>query len=273
MKILVIGDIHGEFSKLLYPLLAQERPDIVLSTGDFGFWPWRRQSPSGRKANPNEIFRGKRTAHHGMSQIHFCDGNHEDHAALRRLMAGEAIYRDRHWRVHPPAEPLAVPEGYQPQAHEVFPDTKIFFQARGSTLTLPDGRVILFAGGADSQDATERTRNFDWFAQEMLTDEDFARFPDTHVDIVISHTCPTVFSLGTLPLGPCQEKIKDPSRAILDRVWDKYRPSRWYFGHWHLSRTGNHRGCRWSGLNASLSPHFREKDWWITLPPAPPEEK
>ena len=38
MKVLVVGDIHGDWGKL-NSLLTVKRPDIVLQCGDFGWWP------------------------------------------------------------------------------------------------------------------------------------------------------------------------------------------------------------------------------------------
>jgi len=50
------------------------------------------------------------------SKLYFCDGNHDDHWALNRL-----------------------------KNNEVYP--RCYYMKRGSTLTLPDGRVVLFIGG------------------------------------------------------------------------------------------------------------------------------
>ena len=38
MRILIVGDVHGDFSTLL-ALLRREEPDLVLQVGDFGVWP------------------------------------------------------------------------------------------------------------------------------------------------------------------------------------------------------------------------------------------
>ena len=41
VKILIVGDVHGEWGKLS-KLINRHRPDMVLSCGDFGYWPkWK----------------------------------------------------------------------------------------------------------------------------------------------------------------------------------------------------------------------------------------
>ena len=209
-KILILGDAHGYWMSLNQIVKAM-RPDLVLQCGDFGYFPkFKLYCPENRLAN--------------RAPIHWCDGNHEDHESLAKF------------RSDPPA------------GHEVA--TNVFYQERGSTLTLPDGRTVLFMGGADSIDKKERTSGRDWFPEELITEADLARLPDCRVDIVISHTCPTRFDISE----HFPEKEADPSRKFLDVVLDRYKPARWYFGHWHKFLEGKHKNCRWKGLN-SLNRH------------------
>ena len=39
MKVIVIGDVHGEFNKLNAFLNKPKNIDIILQCGDFGYWP------------------------------------------------------------------------------------------------------------------------------------------------------------------------------------------------------------------------------------------
>lgn len=116
----IVGDIHGyfgHFNQLLNRLPKSET--IILQVGDFGFWPkLDGQEYSGKC--------GKRLwDQYGINnqdiKIYWCEGNHED---LPTLFKSE---NNEHMK-------------------------NIFWQKRGSTLTLPDGREVMFIGGAKSID-------------------------------------------------------------------------------------------------------------------------
>ena len=125
MRIAIVGDVHGEFSTLR--AVENLGPDLIIQCGDLGFWPrWPTVGLELEAFTPQV-------------PIRFCDGNHED---LETLFAHR------------------VP-GESPRAHEVKPG--LFWQDRGSTLTLPDGRVVLFVGGAWSFDDYRREPGVDWF--------------------------------------------------------------------------------------------------------------
>jgi hypothetical protein len=210
-KVLILGDVHGWWGDLVKVVTTLE-PDIVLQVGDFGFFP--EQS----RYNPREW---------GLASpvpVHWCDGNHEDHAALARLRASA---------------------GGRRVTHEVAPN--VFWQDRGSTLTLPDGRVALFMGGADSIDKRLRIEGESWFPGEQISDEDMAALPEGPVDIVISHTAPNRILLEAV--NHPDALVRDPARERLDEVLKRYRPSRWYFGHWHAPMVGEADGCKWTALN------------------------
>ena len=114
-------------------------------------------------------------------------------------------------------------------------------------MALPDGRTVLFIGGADSIDKEWRTRGVSWFPQEVITAADVDALPDCNVDIVISHTCPAEL-LPTL-LEEDSRKTNDPSNTALSYVLERYSPRLWYFGHWHASRTGVLGRTRWHCLH------------------------
>ena len=69
-KIIVLGDIHGNFS-WLNKFIAQENPDIILQCGDMGYYPtWSLYIEI---VSPN-------------TKIYWCDGNHEDYNAINKLL-------------------------------------------------------------------------------------------------------------------------------------------------------------------------------------------
>lgn len=211
--ILVLGDIHGEWGRL-NDIINKKKPNIVLQVGDFGYWP--------------SLFPNIENIKNGGCKIYWCDGNHEDHWALRSL-----------------------------ENSEILPN--VFYMKRGSTLTLPDGRVVMFMGGAESIDKASRMIGRDWFPEEIITQSDITGLPDIKIDIVISHTCPTEFDLK---IGNpwLQEKFKDPSRLALSYILHKYRPDWWYFGHFHVWREGKYDNCNWTCLH-----YAGNTNWWVLL--------
>ena len=231
MKIMVIGDIHGAFRGHLNPFINKQQPDMILACGDFGYWPNDPVDPSDPATDIKNHLRDGRQ----LCQIKFCDGNHEDHAALHTLTKGSRN-----------AVQLAPGINYQP---------------RGSTFTLPDGRVVLFAGGAKSVDWREREEGIDWFPSEILTADDLPD-PLPAADIVISHTAPRLFPVEREDrLDPRWDSSPDPSRDVLDRVFECLRPKQWFFGHFHKHMHGEFEGCRWTALAAAQG----GGRWWVEL--------
>lgn len=228
MKVLAVGDLHGDWGKL-NALMAKKMPDIVFCCGDFGWWPKLEVKMSVRYGL--KIKWALKGLKPGKAKIYWCDGNHEEH-------------------------PLLPQDG---QIHEMYEG--VFFCSRGSTLILPDGRIVLFAGGADSIDKDKRTPGHDWFPEETIKNKDLDRMLATgKVDVVISHTCPTSFLSGLT--GGSLAKVTDPSCIALEYVLDYCQPDLWFFGHWHMSRDGQNKGCSWNCLDY---PNHGGK-WWMWLP-------
>lgn len=217
---MVIGDVHGDFGTLNM-LISKKQPKIILQVGDFGYWPhlntFRLDYFGNQKREEKKIPKT------GMSKIYFAAGNHEDHWELNKLTSNEI------WE-------------------------NVFYMKKGSLFVLPDGRNVLFMGGANSVDKESRTVGIDWFPEENITWEDINNIPkDAKIDIVISHTCPNEFDIN------CYDR--DSNRDALSYILNTYKPSLWYFGHWHMYKTGFTNGCRWTVLNHS----FSCDKWWEWL--------
>jgi hypothetical protein len=214
MRVLLMGDTHGHWGRI-NKTITDLRPDVLIQLGDFGYFP------NLVKYNPCYHLEPRQT------QIRFLDGNHEDH------------------------EELAKFRGENPAAHEVCPG--VYYQERGSFMDLPDGRRILFMGGADSIDKGFRTPGFDWFPQELIGQDDLDRLPDCKIDIVCSHTAPKRFGIKQkfLKRHGGQDYGPDPSEDALDYVFEKYKPRWWFFSHWHERMFGENDGCQWFCLDVA----------------------
>jgi Icc-related predicted phosphoesterase len=233
-KILIVGDLHAEWYRL-NSLAAKHRPEIILQVGDLGWWP-REHGKTGVTDMRHKF--NQYTLKTAGAKLYFCPGNHEDW-----------------WDLLKYTEPT-----------ELF--SNVIYMPRGSTLTLPDGRVILFMGGGVSIDKQERVLGYDWFPEETISYADFEKVPEgIHVDIVVSHTCPGYFKTE-LDIGNWKAKdnwwsakYRDPSCDALSQLLERFNPSLWFFGHFHKYRTAMYRNTRWYCLNK-----VAEAGWWMFLP-------
>jgi len=229
MKNMVTGDIHMEFGQF-NSFLNRKRPEITFCCGDFGYWP-------------REVWKSKKYTANGVQRIKikplqpkvpegclvfWCDGNHEDHQELRLRKTDEL------W----------------PGVH---------YMPRGSVLEIPDGRKVMFMGGAESVDKASRTIGIDWFPDEVISHADVMGLDyEGDVDIVVSHTCPREFDLEMVDKH--EMYIRDCSRMALSYVLHKYMPKLWYFGHWHIHKKGNYKGCEWTAM--SCMQNIGRGRWW-----------
>lgn len=222
MKTLITGDVHNEFTQL-NSLIARQRPDLVMCAGDFGYWPKYAEVKKAQSFSNIKL----QTA----EKILWCDGNHEDFWSLAER-----------------------------ESDEIVPG--VIYMPRGSTYTLPDGRVVLFMGGAESIDKMYRTKGVSWFPEEIITQKDFQNLPEGKVDIFITHTCPSELVSEMAMLYPGGGKGHEPSNEALSQLWKMYNPDLWFFGHWHSYKEFDLEGTHFYALSA---PGFGDK-WWMELP-------
>jgi predicted phosphodiesterase len=88
------------------------------------------------------------------TKIFWCDGNHEDFEAIKKI-----------------------------EDVEVFPN--VYYMSRGTILTLPDERKVLFMGGAYSIDKYYRTPGYDWFPEETISQKDIMDLPEENLSVII----------------------------------------------------------------------------------------
>jgi Icc-related predicted phosphoesterase len=220
-KILILGDTHGRWIEL-NKIINKKQPDKIFICGDFGYWP------------NFDVVDIKKIKNHD-TKIYWCDGNHEDHIALK---------------------------GITDTNNEIAKN--IFYQPRGSYITLEDGRNVLFIGGADSIDKNSRTPGWDWFPEETIKAEDIDKILNINkkIDIIISHTCPLEFDiLSKIYNTNIYNKIYDPSCQWLNIVLEKLNPSLWYFGHWHQYIKGQYKNTNWTCLDMVPNSYYFE--WLI----------
>lgn len=226
MKTLIVGDIHGEWGHL-NTLIDKKKPDYILQLGDFGWWPHFHNKPDLiRKKIFNQFgIKNKNT------KIFWIPGNHENWDDLN------CISQD---------EPVEIQDG-------------ITYCPFGTVIKL-NGLNILCCGGAESTDREYRTEGIDVWKSEIITQKEMDNLPDCKIDIVLSHTIPRSF-FKEVKWNWYTERVNDPSTFALQLIFEKYKPKRWYSGHFHHFHEHKIKDCYWT----SLSMCGIQDVWYIEL--------
>jgi hypothetical protein len=233
---MILGDTHGDLLHMAWAInVAQDNDvDYIIQAGDFGYWEHARSGFEFLNMLNDKLNKA------GL-QIHWIDGNHENHTKLRSD--------------YPPREDGMV---------EIRPN--IIYIPRGTRWEW-GGATFLGIGGAYSIDKHRRTEGVSWWPEEMITDDEVALCADGGpVDIVISHDVPFFVDLSPhlFALGVTRPWKWDgnslTNRRQLTEVFDAVRPKKWYHGHYHLRYTDTVDSCQFTGLGANIN-QFGDPNW------------
>jgi predicted phosphodiesterase len=226
MRVLIVGDVHGQHAELA-EALRQVQTDFGIAAGiqvgDFGFY------------------------HDAMAQLprfpvplHVIDGNHEDHAWLRRaLLTGAA----RAWQEK----------------------SNLIYQPRASVAQLGTSKIG-FLGGALHVDRPQKHNLLTRFPNYILRrhrEQAVALFNREKPELIVTHSCPAGIGIGVrgspdLEHGVTEHVVKagfdpgpqdDCGETELAQLWHglRYRPRGWVFGHFHSTHEaiveGTHFVC------------------------------
>ncbi len=157
----------------------------------------------------------------GVSML-FCDGNHDDHPRLREGRVDCARY--------------------------------ITYMPRGS-VTVLDGKAIMFLGGAPSIDRTMRTPGKTWWAEEEITEEDVQACLSfgAKVDILVTHDAPVIPpGFRTDVAGKDFQARAEASHEKVARVARHHKPSLLVHGHFHRRYSREWEGIQIEGLASNM---------------------
>lgn len=145
-----------------------------------------------------------------------------------------------------------------------FPLTNIYLVKDYTVIKIED-KNILFIGGGISIDKIDRIEDVDYWKDEVVryTNEDIfsvrtqlESIQETTIDIIVSHIAPSfVFPLQFNNIVEYYIK-RDPSlkqklleeRKIMDKVFEIFRPAKWYYGHYHKNMDTNVLGTEFKCL-------------------------
>lgn len=104
------------------------------------------------------------------------------------------------------------------------------------------GKRVLVIGGAYSVDKYYRIEHgYKWFYREQLSEEEkyniLDKYSGTHIDIILSHTCPLKYEpKEVLMKGLDQSNVDKSMELFLDKVEKNINYDKWYCGHYHTEK-------------------------------------
>lgn len=228
MKILFAGDSHGSRSVINAALdLAKDLScDKIFQVGDFGFWP---QSERG---NVFLTYCDERMRQVGIP-FYFLAGNHEDWNNLDYVYTTYRTDEDGF---------------YQYGAMNIAPRVHAWEWG---------GMHFANMSGAFSIDRKFRTKNLDWFEQEMPTYQDAEHLMELlsekqigSVDVMLAHDAPVnMYQLLGFPEQVFVHALAFQAQEIADYAVREIAPSVYIHGHWHMGHRYWHGGTYCIGLN------------------------
>lgn len=243
MRILVAGDWHGNTNFALNIIEHAQTFDCeaVFQVGDFGFWEHT-------KAGLWFMDQLELGAAKANMPIYWIDGNHENHALLRKKYM----------------------KGQVDQFVEIRPH--VLYCPRGHTWEWDDVKFMGF-GGAYSIDKNVRTPGTSWWPEEVGTQDeiDHAATKGT-VDVLFTHDAPTGSDVlgfmrsagyGTFPEIAEAQK----SRWVVRDVVENAQPELLIHGHYHFPYKQefkyNNGQCRIIGLDADYTASEWGDTYWV----------
>lgn len=220
---MLTGDMHGgNDCKKVFDLankngLVFTKKDYLIIAGDFGALWFGDYRDDALLMELNDL---------GFT-ILVVDGNHENHAVLDSL----------------PVETWNGGKVHKIREH-------IIHLMRGQVFNV-DGLKIFSFGGADSVDKAWRIPSISWWKREMPSDEEYKEGlenlekHDYKVDIVITHTCPSIiFNEVRNVFDKQTTRIEDYLGDIATKLEFNY----WIFGHFHHDATIYQDGKRYLAM-------------------------
>jgi predicted phosphodiesterase len=217
-KLLVTGDIHGDFSSL-NTLINKKNPDITIQCGDNAYY-WLDNDNTG-KIKPQG------------SKVYLIPGNHENWDRFEISIGRRGEY------------PVEI-------------EKDIFYCPIGSVLKIMDLQFMFIGGALshDRKFRTKGIDWFSQEVLNDDDLSFCKRKQHNEIDGIFSHTCPLYFTGELRARGLFNKSIEDPTCQILNRVHDYYNPDIWYFGHWHYNLEWRYKKTFWSCLHMSPESHW-----------------
>jgi hypothetical protein len=247
MRVLIVGDLHGEhraFARCLRQAVADYRIGAAIQVGDFGFYRGLFERAAAEKLR-------------FVVPVHAIDGNHEEHPWLHRC----------------------VRDGTAATWLEKF---NLIYQPRGSVAEL-GGSKAGFLGGALHADRPQQREWGDGFPNFILRHEReraVERFNREQPELIVTHSCPSRIGVGMKGSPMMEPWVRmhitsegfdagpqdDCGETELTHLWHglTYQPQAWVFGHFHHCHQATVGATRFVGTADDLNSPARTLAIWDT---------
>jgi predicted phosphodiesterase len=247
MRILIVGDVHGQHRKLAESLQQAQtdfRIAAAIQVGDFGFYK-------------NLMMQAREEKIRFPVPLHVIDGNHENHQWLRRALLTGA---GRAWRN----------------------ELNLIYQPRPSVTRFESSKVG-FLGGALHVDRPQKHNWLSGFPNYILrrNQEHAAElFNQCRPELIVTHSCPSRIGIGIQSAAEMQPGVaehitsagfdpgprEDCGEVELGRLWLNlsYKPRAWVFGHFHRSHQTIIEGTCFACVNDDFDIPSRTLVIWDT---------
>ncbi len=219
MRIVFIGDVHGDWKDLQTVLDRLPEDMMVIQVGDFGFYRW---------ALPK--LKLDRT-------VHFIDGNHEDFPFLSKRVDFNAST---------PQPVSGYPNlVYLPRGSTMKIGGKVFgFMGGGNSVDRKQRQAAADAGKPPT-----------WFAEEIPTEDEHARLLSVpKIDVMVTHDTPAETFDGGYITGNSKwdtDAYDHQNRDRLQTLLETVKPGAWVHGHFHQHYRTEIQGCTVIGLGVA----------------------
>ena len=228
-RLFFVGDIHGEFKKLIWEATQQYKiqdADLVV-LGDFGVGFDNKLKADYERAK-------KKMEKYGI-EVYTIRGNHDNPDFFKDDDSEKSI-----------------------QLKTTYP--KIHFLADHRVYNI-GGKEIYTVGGGGSTDIIFRTPGKNWWSGEYIEERPIKDLPG-HVDIIISHEAPLTFEpiITRFEETPEEQYQKILSgRKYLEIILKEVRCKEWYYGHYHQHYSGAYGEVLYKGLG--INEFYEDRLW------------
>ncbi|NFD55374.1 metallophosphoesterase [Clostridium botulinum] len=209
--IYITGDTHfpndiEKLNELNFPEYSNlTKDDYVIITGDFGaIWNNSKQELYWRELLSNKPW-----------TTLFLDGNHENFDLLYQF---------------------PVEEWHGGKVHKI--NNSIYHLMRGQVFNINELKFWTM-GGATSTDKENRQEHISWWKEEIPDFNEMNEGLDNlakhnnEVDYILTHTCSSSTLKDITKIFGFQPKREENLNKYLEKIEEKVRFKKWYFGHFH----------------------------------------